>query len=427
MAVFPATTRGYAACGIPVGRRNGDLSLGSIRPPASNPPAGFRRIISFDACAEVALCCAKSNRQHFAMTRKQEIPDLEGKVLLVGKRHELGATANAVAERVGFSPRTLNEAMKGEPVKGKKGLTTALRNELAACLGVGHDWVEWFDGQYQGRDELAAFVTKYDTNGVLPPCLQPKAEPAAKKTAPPPSFPDLSSRRTGPAWALDAQLCGVTLLGGQYQAADLDFEVSGQPTRLTITDETGLRIIMQREIVVKHCILELDLGGAELHGGLTAMKRAVDTFLKGPEGAHLFVTVSGSATTPRLTIQARDGAIGLFRPLVNPGSHDGEPEPLCWLAGVLPDTELVARVRMYGAELQDRPVEETGLAGASGPDDDVPRPIARAKGAELSTDDRVKLMRRLWEMAKANEQNPDRMEPGVITLAFDVRKYDKRQ
>jgi hypothetical protein len=245
----------------------------------------------------------------------------------------------------------------------------------------------------------------------------PGTEPSSDRRAhkPPLRAVNLDSRRDDASWSLLGNLCSIMLLGGQYEGADLDFELSGQPTRITITDEAR-RILVQREVVVKHCIVEFNLGGAEIQGGLTAMKRAVSAFLEREEASHLLIEVGGSARAPRLTVQVLEGAIGLARPLVRPRAHEEEDDqPTCWLAEVKVGTKVSARVWIYGAELQDQEPSKEALSGAEG-DQEEPA-IGRRGGNPLKADDRIRIMTHLWKLAAKAEQDPENRAPGVLSLS----------
>lgn len=243
---------------------------------------------------------------------------------------------------------------------------------------------------------------------------------------PPPSTANLDSQRDGASWSLIESLCSIILFGNQDGRTDLDFELSGQPTSVTIADETGRRVLLQREVVVKHCVVELHLGGAEIHGGLTALKRAVSSFLRRPDARHLMIDVGGSARAPRLTVQVREGAIGVARPLLGPPSTEtGEAQTVCYLVEVRPGTRLTALVRIYGTELQDLEPAHEALVGSE--EADAEPAVASGRGRPLAVDDRVRIMMHLWKLAEHAKRNPDEREPGVLTLSYDARSFVERK
>jgi len=82
-------------------------------------------------------------------------------------------------------------------------------------------------------------------------------------------------------------------------------------------------------------------------------------------------------------------------------------------------------VRIYGAELQDQEPPKDALGTAN---DDADEPaLAQKKDRPLAADDRVRIMMHLWKIAKDAERNPDRREPGVLTLSYDARTFVERQ
>lgn len=350
------------------------------------------------------------------MTRKQEIPHLKEKVLFVGKAHDLGHSTTAIANKIDFSDRTLNEAINGEPVRGRKGLTKEKRDELAKCLGIGADWPEYFDPQGQGRDGLEAFKDRHERDGELPPCKQ------HNKPGDLSPLPAFSGTRQGAAWALKEILASILLFSGQYDGADLDFEISGGADTITITDEES-RILLQRKLELKHCIIEIDLGGAQIRGGLERLQSVVDQNTKARGLTHLGVEVRGSARSPRLILSVFSGELGILRPLNRPaGGLDEDARSLIALDDVTDGTLITARVRVYDWALQDRELTQASLAQFR---DDGEAPVGQRHDRSLPVDDRVRIMMHLWKEAARDERGPRQM-PGQLVLSIDQLKFEVR-
>ena len=231
----------------------------------------------------------------------------------------------------------------------------------------------------------------------------------------------LVGRRDVQSWSLIENLCSISLFGGQYEGTDLDFELSGQFEHITITDESN-RIILQRAVVVRRCVIELDLGGAEVIGGLTALRNAVLKYLQRENTDHLVITVGGSARKPHLTVEVKLEAIvaiGIVRPLqsADPNLID-ELASVCWLTGVAPNSTVTAEVRIFDSDLQDRPSSDVALEVT---DDDLNGPAVAAKSDRpLSADHRARILMHMWKLAQRSGQNA---EPGALTLAYDARSY----
>ena len=241
-----------------------------------------------------------------------------------------------------------------------------------------------------------------------------------------PSAANLISRRDGASWSLIESLCSIVLFGGEYEGTDLDFELCGQATRITIPDETGKRILLQRDVVVRHCVVDLHLGGAEIRGGLIALKRVVAAYLAREEAKHLYIEVGGSARAPQLIVHVREGALDVVRPLVVPPKDlDNEPQPSCWLTAVSPGTKVSARVRIFDSALQDYEPAQVALSDASGEKDEPA--ISRKGDRPLSEDERVRIMMHLWKCGTAAERNPDRREPGALNASYDARTFVERK
>jgi hypothetical protein len=207
---------------------------------------------------------------------------------------------------------------------------------------------------------------------------------------------------------------------------ELDFELSGQPTRVTITDETGRRILLQREVIVKRCVVELYLGGAKVYGGLTSLKLRVSSFLSRADAKHLMIDVGGSARAPYLVVQVRQGHLGVVRPISGSASEiNGEDQSGCWLVEVKHGVEITGRVRIYGADLQDSDPKDEALA-TSRDEEDEPA-IVRKGDRPLSVDDRARIMMHLWKRAMMSDAGDGTQEPGVLTLSIDERVFMERK
>jgi hypothetical protein len=315
------------------------------------------------------------------------------------------ATMVSFAEMLGVARKTLIDQ------RDSGRLSSYVQGVLAEKLKFRLDWPQWLAGTAE------EFRERY---------LEEHRIEAETATSPPPSAANLDSQWDGKSWSLIESLCSIILFGNQDGRTDLDFELTGQPTSITITDETGREILLQRDVVVKHCIVELHLGGAEIHGGLTALKGVVASFLRRPDARHLMIDVGGSARAPRLIVQVREGAIGIARPLLgSPSAETGEAQSACYLVEVQPGAKVTALVRIYGAELQD---QEPANEALSSPEGDEGEPaIAQKRDRPLAADDRVRIMMHLWKLARSAERDPDRREPGVLVLSYDARTFVERK
>jgi hypothetical protein len=112
----------------------------------------------------------------------------------------------------------------GEQIKRER-LNRRTQEAMAAFVGFsleGRQGKLWRDGTAEQFAEMLA---------TTPSSAEPPPDQTAYRPASPPQTANLDGQRGGPSWSLLENLCSILLLGGQYDGADLDFELSGQPTR----------------------------------------------------------------------------------------------------------------------------------------------------------------------------------------------------
>jgi hypothetical protein len=222
---------------------------------------------------------------------------------------------------------------------------------------------------------------------------------------------------------IDPLFASVTLQADQGNKAGI--EVTGDSISLTVLDDVR-RPLVQRSILLTHCTLEIDLGGARIAGGVKAVEDVIRRYLERRKLEHLRILVRGSEFQLRIKIFVGSGGIGIFRPeTIDDHGIEAQAGYLFSLVGLRDGTLVEARLRCYSKDFHSHaPSKANNLAiGEEEMEEPGPEPFSRPDGRSLSGDARLLIMKRLWELA--NERiTGGTHEPGSIIAAFDQRKYE---
>lgn len=351
---------------------------------------------------------------------ERRIQELQEKLKFLQENPQAGKFGNYKNSQASFGEATIGRDSLRSIMNRR---TDTLLPEHEACFAkvcrFRIDWDEWETGT------AVAFKARYEAehkstvDADEPMKISPELLRALR--VPVPETKLITTRGTPTAVA--AQFASVMTFVDQTDIRRLSLEISGQPWMFTIADETG-RPIMQRNIVLLRGQVELQLGGTELVGGLSALKQVVASYANQSLAEGVSLTVAGSARAPIIGFEVHRDYLDVLRPGFHPpltadATEHAEPPDalLCLLDGLQDGTEVSTLVRAYHKDfylMPDKPSESVGMAS----------PIGQLGTVPLTTEEQQRIMALLWELSLEGERGG--RVPGEIVVAYDSRIYKER-